>query len=446
MLKLFLCFLCGWCGLFSAVAQEDRFFITSDADRVELDFITRGNQIIIPVMVNGVELNFALDSGATKSIIFDFSGIDSLNLVKGRLLRYEGYGEQQYFEAYHSENNTFSIENEFVNSNVELLIMMDESFSISQRLGYPVNGLIGKSFFDNHIVHIDNEYLKIIIYKHDAKLPRRIRGLKPYPLEFINGKPHITSLINNENTYLGVTTILDTGSSDALLISNIDSLQFKMPTKGFEDYLGYGMNGKIFGKRSKLDQLQLWNQNIDRVTVSIPYPEYLIKKKRYINNYASIGMELMRRFNITFDYKNRLVYVRPLKSLADGFFYNMTGISVKESGFEVEAGLIHRVNEKAQGLYKGHDGQVTIKLNKKLKYIKIPKLIIETIAKGSVSDRAGILIGDRIIQANRYEKSELSLQLLSDLFHTKPYSTLKLTILRDGVKIKKELKLVPLIE
>jgi len=40
----------------------------------------------------------------------------------------------------------------------------------------------------------------------------------------------------------------------------------------------------------------------------------------------------------------------------------------------------------------------------------------------------------------------LSLQLLSDLFHTKPYSTLKLTILRDGVKIKKELKLVPLIE
>lgn len=443
ILRFFLLFY--FSGIVFCTAQDEGFQLINNIDKLEIPFQVHGNQIIIPVEVNGVELNFSVDSGSARSIIFDFNGIDSLNIKKGKLLKFTGYGEKEYFQAYHSDNNSLRIANNYVNENAELLIMMDEEFSISERIGYPVNGLLGKDFFNSNLVHIDNENLKITIFKHDVKLPRKIRNLKPYSFEMIKDKPHLKTKLSNNNSSIEITTMLDTGSSDALLLFNVDN-QFQEPEEGFRDYLGYGMNGKVFGKRSKIDLLELWDEKIRKVTVSIPDLTSLSKDKKLSKNFGSIGMEIIRRFNLTFDYKNKLLYVNSLHSLNEGFYYNMTGMTVIRDGYEIKAELKEATSENAQGFYKNHDGQITVNLYKKLEYNKIPKIIVENVTKGSVAYQNGILPGDQIIKANRYMKSNLSLQLLSDLFHSNPYSKLKLTLLRDGVELKKELFLVPLIE
>ncbi len=438
----FVCFL-GCC--FSG-AQSNGFTLVEGVDKFQIPFQIHGNQIIVPVKVNGVQLNFALDSGSSKSIIFDFNGIDSLNIQMGRKLKYAGFGEKEYFEAYYSENNYLSIFNNYINSNSEILVMIDDNFSISDRIGYPVNGIIGMDFFKENLVHIDNENFKITIYRHGSKLPRKIKRLEPFDIRLIDGKPYVKVILNNEDTKLELSTMLDTGSSDALLLFNLGESSFKVPTKGFRDYLGYGMNGKIFGMRTKLDALNLWGQVLAKVTLSIPFNNYVSNEKQLGKNYGSIGMEIMRRFNLTFDYKNNLIYAYPLNGLKDGFFYNMTGIAVKKDGYEIDARLEQTTEEKAQGFYKSHDGQVSLNLYAKLKYKKIPNLIVESVAQGSIAFNNDIYEGDQIIKANGFLKHQLSIQKLSDLFHSNPYSTLKLTILRDGIKLKKELKLVPLID
>lgn len=442
MLRLFLCVLCC-CGLVNqmASAQDDGFKLEKGISKLEIPFELVSNNILINVEVNGQSLNFILDTGASRSIVFDFKGVDSLNVVQGKKLKYQGYGEKDYFEAYQSDANSIKINDSFFNENASLLILLNYGFSISDKIGLPVHGLLGNSFFKNHRIKIDNEYSKLIVFSNESRLPRRIRKSKMIDLEFIDEKPHITSFVINDGSQ-EVLSVLDTGSSDALFLFQLDTLSFKNPKKGFRDYLGYGMSGDIYGKRSKIEELKLFGNSIKEVTVSIPEEQYLSNNKLSTNNYTSIGMEVMRRFNLTFDYPRNRLYVEPLSNIDDGFFYNMTGIDLRTDQFEVRQ-LLNRALDNLTPKNKGRT--LTARLPSTT-IVNTPRYFVRNIRKNSVAQFEDVRIGDQIIEANGYDFEDLSFQKLADLFHTKPYSTLKLTILRDGVELKKELKLVPLIE
>lgn len=132
-------------------------FILENTDKIVIKFKLINNLIFIPVNVNGVELNFLLDSGIAETLLFSLENknVDFKNIEK---ITFKGLGETVSIEALKSIKNDVKIGKNFIDNSHTIFLVLDESFNISQDIGIPVNGIIGYYFFKNHPVEIN--YIK----------------------------------------------------------------------------------------------------------------------------------------------------------------------------------------------------------------------------------------------------------------------------------------------
>lgn len=348
MISLYLCFMKNYLFVLFLVffgyhinAQENSgFVLNNDVKKEIIPFELASNLIIVPVQVNDVLLNFIVDTGSTRTVVFDFKGIDTLKIKKEKIVRYSGKNNVDFVEAYFSDNNIITIGNRLIDSSAEIVVMKQSNSYFVERLGMNVNGILGgNDFFKKYIIKIDYISQNIYVFNRKYKLPRNVRKAKFEPIKLIKGKPYINSEIVNNNSVLTTDVLIDTGSSDSLWLHEIDSLKFNYPRSGFNDYLGYTLTGEIYGRRSKLDQLSISGFKMERPTVSFPdYKKSLgMRQNNNVVNKSngSIGGEILRRFDVIFDFENQLISLKPNSNFNDGFYYNMAGIQLKVEGMSL---------------------------------------------------------------------------------------------------------------
>src|SRR3970282_527949 len=99
--------------LFSAltILAQDGFQFSKKSDKVSIPFKFINNLVFVPIKVNGIELNFLLDSGVEETILFSleedkkeikFSNIEKITL--------RGLGSEDAIEGLKSTNNILEIE------------------------------------------------------------------------------------------------------------------------------------------------------------------------------------------------------------------------------------------------------------------------------------------------------------------------------------------------
>ncbi len=414
-------------------------------DRIEIPFQSTFNLVVLPVEINGVEVQMILDTGASKSIIFNFSGIDSLAVQQGNLIKVNGYGDQDYFQAYYSENNDINIQG-YSNTSANLFITADQEINMKSTLGIDVNGLIGASFFKDALVEIDYINNLVILHKTVASARRALRGMSRLPLQFKDEKPYASAALINDQDFLNGLFLIDSGSSDALFLLNVDPA-FYLNNKSFKDYLGFGINGDIYGKRTKLTSLKLGNASLDNVTTSIPKEDNLSLPKSQSSSsvLGSIGGEILSRFDIILDYNNKSLYYKKNEDFDSGFFYNMAGMELRVGEKDIVTTIIDKRNEPVQSNYKVVEGQKTINRQTFTRLDVVKKILVKYIRPNSPSEKAGIKEGDEIIAINNLRKGGMSLNDVASKFYKNPYSKVKLKIKR-GDKIKTfKIKLIPVI-
>ncbi|MEE2802309.1 MAG: hypothetical protein VX550_09035, partial [Bacteroidota bacterium] len=91
------------------IAQQDYFTFKNDQKKIFVEFDNSGGLIIVPIELNGTKLNFMLDTGASKNIIYNLNGIDSLEIKKGKQFKLKGYGNRNGVNAYVSDNNVLKL-------------------------------------------------------------------------------------------------------------------------------------------------------------------------------------------------------------------------------------------------------------------------------------------------------------------------------------------------
>ncbi|MEO9503115.1 MAG: aspartyl protease family protein [Nonlabens ulvanivorans] len=432
-------------------AQENLgFILNNDVKKEIIPFELASNLIIVPVQVNGVLLNFIVDTGSTRTVVFDFKGIDTLNIKKEKIVRYSGKKNNvDFVEAYFSDNNIITIGRGLIDSSAEIVVMKQSNSYFVERLGMNVNGILGTDFFKKYIIKIDYVSQNIYVFNRKFKLPRDVRKAKFEPIKLIKGKPYINGEIANNNSVLITDVLIDTGSSDSLWLHEIDSLNFSYPRSGFNDYLGYTLTGEIYGRRSKLDQLSISGFKMERPTVSFPdYKKSLgmrANKNVTNNSNGSIGGEILRRFDVIFDFENQLISLSPNSNFNDGFYYNMAGIQLKVEGMSLVV-----TREKgfwAKSFYRndGKENQ-SVSNTTKLIYEFSPNVIVSEVRSNSLAEIAGIRKGDLILKVNSTKSRNMTLQSINKKFYTNPYSNLKLTVKRGESTLKFKFKLIPLIE
>jgi hypothetical protein len=416
------------------------------SDRINFQLIH--NLIIIPVEVNGVELSFLLDTGVSKPIIFNFLNLNQeLHINQAELIYLRGLGEGESIEALKSTNNIFRI-GEAINVNQDLYAVFDPALNFAPRLGVPIHGIIGYDLLKDFVVEINysGKFLKI----HDPLLykPKKCKSCQSVNLSFHNNKPYIDAAIRISDKTVPVKLLIDTGGSDAIWLFEDQKAGISIPDKFFDDFLGRGLSGSVYGKRAKIDNFILKEFNLKEVNAAFPDSVSIAYAKRIKDRNGSVSGEILKRFNIIFDYQKAKVTVRKNANFKRPFYYNKSGITLEHSGVRVvkqrdASGLLFPVKDSYGN--RNATSHSTIVLSGSYKYSLAPAFTVVELRDNSPAKLAGIEIGDIILSVNGKDAQNYSLQEVIQLFYGETGKRINLMVDRNGIRLRFQFRLKDLL-
>ena len=266
---------------------------------------------------------------------------------------------------------------------------------LSSVYGLKVDGIIGYSFFSRYIIKINFDSGMIEVYSPGKiEYPKTGTVLHPaftnLPIQWLNIK---------DKKSLGFNFYIDTGAGLYLLLSEKfarDSAILLNRRKPVTTQ-AQGMAGKLQMQLTVIKEVKIGPYKFRAV------PTYLYKDDYNVTSYpytgGLLGNDLLRRFNMIFNYPNREIHLSPNSHFNDDFDYAYTGL----------------------GLYYVND-----------------KIIVEDVIEGSPASKAGFKKNDQVVAVNK--NFSMNIQVYKDLLQ-KPYEIIKVLVIRDN--LIKELTIIP---
>jgi len=428
-----------FCVLFCVVLQvnsQDKFRIIGNSKYEAMPFKLINNLIVIPVEVNGSKLNFLLDTGVNNSIMFNLTVEDSLKLKETEKIRIGGLGEGGSMDAIKSSKNFFSL-GDIANGNHMVYLIPGKEFDLSSKMGITINGIIGGDLFRDFIVDINYSMKRIRFYDPKKYSYKDCKKCQSYELHFYRSKPYLYLTVETSATEkIDAKLLIDLGGSDALWLFDKSSKKIKLPEKYFEDYLGKGLSGNIYGKRSKIDKISLGNYIFTSANVAYPDSSSIDKVYLHKERNGTLGSEILKRFRLVIDYQNKkIVFKNPSTYFNDPFVYNMSGIQLSHDGNMV-------VPERKTSLLKGGESNSsTVEILYSYVYALKPSYVISEVRKNSPAHKAGLKARDVFLKINGKPSYNYKLEEIIHMFSTKEGKTIKLLIDRQGVELAFSFKL-----
>ncbi|WP_411032260.1 aspartyl protease family protein [Spongiimicrobium sp. 3-5] len=396
-------------------AQEFELSPGKKVQKVKFQLIN--NLIVIPLEVNGAKLSFILDSGVSKPILFNLSDQDSIQINNVSEVTIRGLGGGEPIKALSSRRNVFKI-GAVKNNNQLLYVVLDKSLNFSPTLGIPIHGIIGYELFRDFVVDIN--YVTNVIKFHDPEFHtyKKNKRDETLPLTISRKKAYIDGTVYLEDSKdVPVKLLMDTGSSDAIWLFKDKEKGLGLPAKNYEDYLGKGLSGHIFGKRTKVNKIKIGKFVLQDAKAAFPDMVSYNSIKDLGDRNGSIGGEILKRFNMIFDYPNNKITIRKNGNFSAPFHYNLSGIELQHNGVRYVAESI----ADADGVVRTGErsfGNVQILFENTTRLSLVPEIVVSGIRAGSPADLAGLQEGDVILAVNgkrifRYKLQEV-MKMLND--------------------------------
>ncbi|WP_205503005.1 aspartyl protease family protein [Rufibacter psychrotolerans] len=390
--------------------EEDSLVFSSSRKKVRIPFQLIHNLVIIPVQINNSKpLNFVVDTGVDRTLLMEIGEFDTISLNNVERLSLRGLGKGTGIEAILSSGNKMQLAGVEAN-NQKVLMLEDNIFDLSARLGVQVNGIIGYPLFKAFVVELDYEARIMTLYKpgtyparkarKSAMVPLAIEGAKPYvqvEVEFPDGKKYPLRLI------------VDSGMSACVLLYPPTLPGVKIPEKSISAYLGRGLNGDIHGEIARVEKLQLGEFTLRKPPASFPDSMSIRYALGLNNRNGNLGSDVLQRFRVVFDYQNSQMLLKPNTRFKKPFFYNLSGLEL---------------------------------------YSPIPGLNFYTIAHvipNSPAEKAGLEAGDALISINGVKCLDKTFNEVLDLFQNHPGRKLQLKVSRQYKSFDTTLHLQDLI-
>ncbi|PCI35546.1 MAG: hypothetical protein COB60_02170 [Flavobacteriaceae bacterium] len=418
---------------FQTVTGQGQFHFIDNKEKLQISFINKNNLIILPIEVNGKALNFILDTGVSRTILFNLNQVDSLDLKEVKKIKIKGLGSNKPVDALLSKNNNFRIKN-IVGRNQNLYFILDSDFDLSAKLGLTIHGIIGYDLVKDFVVEINYSQKRITFYNPKKYKKKRLRKFEKFDLTFYNNKPYIHTYIQfkKEEAPVLVKLLVDSGGSDALWIFEGSHEKIVSPEKYFDDYLGEGLSGIINGKRSKVYNLLLGKYNLKGTTVSYPDSSAIVIARKQLDRNGSIGGTVLGRFRLILDYQNAALYLKKGGKYDKPFNYNMSGIELVYSGQVLVKERQAAINSNTYNSSTNRGVEVLLDYN--YNFIFKPSYSIFSIRKNSPAYIAGLRKGDIILSVNNKAAHQLKLEEIIHGFYSKPNRKYKIRISRYGIE------------
>jgi len=388
------------------------------------------NLVIIPMTVNGSELSFVLDSGVGKPILFNLTDQDSIQINNVSEITINGLGAGEPIKALSSRENDFKLGN-IRNRNENLYIVLDSEMNFSPSLGVPVHGIIGYELFRDFVVDIN--YASKTIKFHDPQQYKYKSDKKSetLPLHIIRKKAYVDGEVQMaDNANIPVKMLLDTGSSDAIWLFENEAIG--IPDKNYDDFLGKGLSGNIFGKRTMVSSIKIGSFMLHDAKAAFPNMDAFNDIKNLGDRNGSMGGEVLKRFNIVFDYPNGKITLRKNHNFDKPFRYNMSGIDLQHDGLR----YISESIADTRGVVKNNSneessfGNVQILFENKTRLSLVPEIVVSGIRAGSPAATAGLQEGDVILAVNGKSVHRYKLQEIMHMLNEKEGKRVRVLIER----------------
>ncbi|MCK5399996.1 MAG: aspartyl protease family protein [Flavobacteriaceae bacterium] len=417
-------------------------FVLQKGNKDRISFKLINNLIVIPVEINGVELSFLLDTGISKPIIFNFLNLtEQLQINDAERIFLRGLGEGESIEALKSRNNIFKI-GEAINISQDLYAVFDPAINFAPRLGVPIHGIIGYDLLKDFVVEVNYTSKYIKLHDPESYSPKKCNKCKSLNIEFHNNKPYINGSIYMNGVNRQVKLLIDSGGSDSLWLFEDEDIL--IPNNSFEDFLGRGLSGSVYGKRSKLDEFSIAGFKLKKINVAFPDSTSISYAKKIKDRNGSLSGEVLKRFNIIFDYKKAKITLKKNSNFSIPFYYNKSGITLEHSGVRVVKQIDR--NSKITRFYsKSESEAVNMFVADSYKYSLVSSFTIVEIRKDSPSHRAGLKLGDVILAVNNKKAHLYSLQEIIQMFYGEEGKRISLLIDRKGIQLKINFRLENLL-
>lgn len=412
--------------------SQGKFIIQNKNKSDKVSFKLINNLIIIPVKVNDVELSFILDTGVGKTIIFNYSNIsDSLKIKNAEPIYLRGLGEGDSVEALKSKNNDFRI-GAAVNSNQELFAVFNENINFAPRLGLAIHGIVGYDLFKDLIIEINYSGKYIKLFEPEKFEYKNCKKCETLPLEFYNKKPYVDALVKIEEKSIPIKLLIDTGGSDALWLFEDDSLGIKHNDKYFIDFLGHGLSGSVYGKRSIVKEFALNGFVLKNANVAFPDASSISFARQFKERNGSLAGNILKRFNILFNYQKRIIIIKKNSLFKQEFSYNKSGIELEHNGVRFVEEVDYKVNKDNNLVDNDIYTENRIVFNSSYKFSLKPAYAIAELRENSPAHKAGLLTGDIVLSINGKSTHQFTLQDIMQRFYDKEGTKIKLTVERYG--------------
>ena len=399
---------------------------------------------MIPVEVNNMKLSFILDTGVHKTILFSLSQKDSLGLKNVKKISLQGLGKGKAIDALISQKNKLKIGN-LKSKNETIYVILKDQFELSGKMGTTIHGIIGYSLFKDVIAKINYKTKKIIFYNPKNFKYKKCKRCEELPIKFHRNKPYVDVAVQLDtvgNEMTPVKMLIDTGGSDAFWLFEDSHEKIKTPIRHYNDILGEGLSGTIYGNRARIPKAKIGKFEIIQPTVSFLDTISTLHARKFETRNGSIGSNVLKRFKVWIDYPNKKLILKKCAALSGGFEYNMSGLDIVYNGEE----LVKELDSEKVITYSGQNTSLennnnTITFSASYRFKFKPSYRIAKVLKNSPAAQVGIYPNDILLKINGSSVHELSIGELIHKLQSKDGKKIKLTIRRGGETLKFQFKL-----
>lgn len=411
------------------VFPQQGFQFETKKKKVVIPFELINNLIFIPLNVNGVALNFLLDSGLDETILLSLDDPETLNLKNVEKIKLRGLGSKESIEGLKSTHNNISVKG-LIDNNHSLYIVLDQSFNFSSHVGIPVNGIIGYSFFKDNLVEINYERKKITVYNDAKYIQRKIKKqYQSIPISIEKKKPYAQVTIGMEANEFSAKLLVDLGNSDAVWLFKDKNSNIKVPDKNLDDFLGMGFSGDVMGKRARIPKFSIAKFEFDNPIIAFPDSASIRSVTMVKNRLGSIGGEILKRFTVIFDYKNEQLFLKKNSQYDLPFQYNKSGIELQNEGMQWVQETVSLPTTVKENAFDATANKIQ---DFKYKFSLKPIFSISNVRKNSPAAECGLRKGDVLVRINKVPTFKYSLQEINEILKSDEGKWLNFEIERNG--------------
>lgn len=387
-------------GASAPACAQQIFSISGKQNKTVVPFKFVRNMLVIQLKINNRgPYNFILDTGCGFMMITDPLLIDSINVKYKKKLKIIGLGEGEDLDAWMVAALKVKIAGVEAES-ASAAILTKDVLELSAFAGIPIHGLIGYDFFNSFPVKINFADSSITVFSAQ-KSPSLRKGTK-VGLQIEEKKPYLLANVNfAQGSPAPLKLLVDLGAGHSLSLESGWNNNGSMPEKYITAAnLGVGLSGPVNGYMSRVEMMEIGSYKFKQVITAFPDSCSVMGKLFAIKRNGSIGIDLLKRFVVLFDYQQGYICLKPNCNFKEPFEHDMSGMEYYAAG---------------EGLRR---------------------IIVCRVEPGSAADQLGIEKNDELLAINFKEVSRMSLQEIDEILRSKNDRTILLEVLRGNQSAK----------